>query len=199
MNEFAKTADRRPPRPGRPSTAFCASSCSARWPAAAWPPAARRYLRRGRAGRAGRRPTDLQVHLEVLDPASTVPWRCNGSVGAGEAWMEGMWRCDNLVGLIQLLVRNRDLLDGMESGLARLGGMAMRGWHALRRNTRGRQPPQHRRALRPGQRLLRPVPVAGPDVLLGDLDRPGRHAGNRIGAQARTHLPQARPETDATA
>jgi len=37
---------------------------------------------------------------------------------------------------MQLLVRNRDMLDGMESGLARLGGMAMRGWHALRRNTR---------------------------------------------------------------
>jgi cyclopropane-fatty-acyl-phospholipid synthase len=50
--------------------------------------------------------------------------------------MDGQWHCDNLVGLIQLLVRNRDLLDGMESGLARLGGMAMRGWHALRRNTR---------------------------------------------------------------
>jgi cyclopropane-fatty-acyl-phospholipid synthase len=36
-----------------------------------------------------------------------------------------------------LLVRNRELLDGMETGLARLGGMAMRLWYALRRNTRG--------------------------------------------------------------
>jgi cyclopropane-fatty-acyl-phospholipid synthase len=34
-----------------------------------------------------------------------------------------------------LLVRNRDMLDGMENGLARLGGLAMRGWHAMRRNT----------------------------------------------------------------
>lgn len=79
---------------------------------------------------------DLQIHVEVLDPDFYRAVARNGSVGAGESYMDGQWRCDNLVGLIQLLVRNRDLLDGMESGLARLGGMAMRGWHALRRNTR---------------------------------------------------------------
>lgn len=77
----------------------------------------------------------LQVHIDVLDPGFYRAVAMNGSVGAGEAWMDGLWRCDNLVGLIQLLVRNRDMLDGMESGLARLGGMAMRSWHALRRNT----------------------------------------------------------------
>ena len=79
---------------------------------------------------------DLVVHLDVLDPAFYRAVAANGSVGAGEAWMDGHWQCDNLVGLIRLLVRNRDLLDGMETGLARLGGMAMRAWHALQRNTR---------------------------------------------------------------
>ncbi|MEO8746788.1 MAG: cyclopropane-fatty-acyl-phospholipid synthase family protein [Rhodanobacter sp.] len=79
---------------------------------------------------------DLQIRLQVRDPAFYRAVARNGSVGAGESYMDGQWRCDDLVGLIQLLVRNRDLLDGMESGLARLGGMAMRGWHALRRNTR---------------------------------------------------------------
>jgi cyclopropane-fatty-acyl-phospholipid synthase len=79
---------------------------------------------------------DLQIHLQVLDPEFYRAVARNGSVGAGESYMDGHWRCDDLLGLIQLLLRNRDLLDGMESGLARLGGMAMRGWHALRRNTR---------------------------------------------------------------
>ncbi len=79
---------------------------------------------------------DLPIRLQVLDPGFYRAVARNGSVGAGESYMDGQWRCDNLVGLIQLLLRNRDLLDGMESGLARLGGMAMRGWHALRRNTR---------------------------------------------------------------
>ncbi|OOG64519.1 SAM-dependent methyltransferase [Rhodanobacter sp. B04] len=79
---------------------------------------------------------DLTVHIEVLDPAFYRAVAANGSVGAGESYMAGQWRCSHLVGLIQLLVRNRDLLDGMETGLARLGGMAMRAWHALQRNTR---------------------------------------------------------------
>lgn len=79
---------------------------------------------------------DLLIRMEILDPAFYRAVATHGSVGAGEAYMDGLWRCDNLVGLVQLLVRNRDMLDGMENGLARLGGMAMRGWHALRRNTR---------------------------------------------------------------
>ena len=79
---------------------------------------------------------DRLVHVDVLDSAFYRTVAANGSVGAGEAYMEGQWRCDNLVGLMQLLVRNRDLLDGMETGLASLGSMAMRAWNALRRNTR---------------------------------------------------------------
>ncbi|HEY0749070.1 MAG TPA: cyclopropane-fatty-acyl-phospholipid synthase family protein [Steroidobacteraceae bacterium] len=80
---------------------------------------------------------DLAVHIEIADLAFYQAIAANGSVGAGEAYMKGQWRCDNLVGLMQLLVRNRDLLDGMETGLASLGGMAMRAWNALRANTRG--------------------------------------------------------------
>ncbi|MEF3083517.1 cyclopropane-fatty-acyl-phospholipid synthase family protein [Luteimonas sp. SMYT11W] len=76
------------------------------------------------------------VHVRVHDPAFYRLVAANGSVGAGESYMEGHWDCDDLVGLVRLLVRNRDLLDGMETGIARLGGLAMRGWNALRRNTR---------------------------------------------------------------
>jgi cyclopropane-fatty-acyl-phospholipid synthase len=84
-------------------------------------------------GRAGDGPT---VILEVLDPGFYRALAGNGSVGAGEAYMDGLWQCSDLVALVQLLVRNRDLLDGMETGSARLGGLAMRALHALRRNTR---------------------------------------------------------------
>jgi cyclopropane-fatty-acyl-phospholipid synthase len=80
---------------------------------------------------------DLQIRMEILDPAFYRAVIINGSVGAGEAYADGLWRCDDLVGLAQLLVRNRDVLDGMETGIARLGGTAMRAWHALRPNTRG--------------------------------------------------------------
>ena len=76
------------------------------------------------------------VHVRVRDGAFYRLDAASGSVGAGEAYMDGHWECDDLVGLVRLLVRNRDLLDGMETGVARVGGWAMRGWNALRRNTR---------------------------------------------------------------
>ncbi|QWT21801.1 cyclopropane-fatty-acyl-phospholipid synthase family protein [Bacillus sp. NP157] len=79
----------------------------------------------------------LSVHVSVHDAGFYRAVAANGSVGAGEAFMDGLWSCDDLVGLIRLLVRNRDLLDGMEGGMARVGGWVMQAWAALRRNTRG--------------------------------------------------------------
>ncbi len=78
---------------------------------------------------------DLGVHIDILDPDFYRALAANGSVGAGEAYMEDLWRCDDLTALVRLLVRNRDLLDGMETGLAKFGGLAMRAWHAMQRNT----------------------------------------------------------------
>ncbi len=80
--------------------------------------------------------TDLHIRIDVDSPGFYRAVAANGSVGAGESYMDGQWRCDDLVALVRLLVRNRDLLDGMETGLARLGGIAMRALHAFRRNTR---------------------------------------------------------------
>lgn len=84
----------------------------------------------------GNAETGPVVHIDVLNPSFYRALASNGSVGAGEAYMDGLWRCSDLVGLMQLLVRNRALLDGMETGSARLGGLAMQALHALRRNTR---------------------------------------------------------------
>ena len=81
-------------------------------------------------------PGALRVSLRVHDFDFYRQVARNGSVGAGEAYMDGAWDSDDLVALIRVLVRNRDLLDGVETGLARLGGWAMNAWHALRRNTR---------------------------------------------------------------
>jgi cyclopropane-fatty-acyl-phospholipid synthase len=78
----------------------------------------------------------LRPTLRVHHPAFYRAVAGKGSVGAGESFMDGDWDCDDLVALVRLLVRNRELLDGFESGPARLGGMAMRWLHAARRNTR---------------------------------------------------------------
>jgi cyclopropane-fatty-acyl-phospholipid synthase len=79
--------------------------------------------------------SDLAVNVHVGSGEFYRAVAARGSIGAGEAYMSGDWRCDDLVALVRILVRNRELLDGMERGLARLGGWALRGAHALRRNT----------------------------------------------------------------
>ncbi|MDR3388090.1 MAG: cyclopropane-fatty-acyl-phospholipid synthase [Rudaea sp.] len=88
-------------------------------------------------GTSAANPADtLHATVHVYDAAFYRHVAGNGSVGAGEAYMDGLWQCDDLVALMRMLVRNRDLLDAMETGMARLGGMLMKAWHALRRNTR---------------------------------------------------------------
>lgn len=88
-------------------------------------------------GTAALHPADtLHATVRVYDAAFYRQVAANGSVGAGESYMDGLWQCDDLVALMRMLVRNRDLLDAMETGLARFGGIAMKVWHALKRNTR---------------------------------------------------------------
>lgn len=85
----------------------------------------------GGAGEAGR-----CAHVRVDDPALYRALATSGAVGAGESYIRGHWRCDDLVALMRLLVCNRDLLDGLERGSARIGGWLLRAWSALEPNTR---------------------------------------------------------------
>src|SRR5690349_10018031 len=78
----------------------------------------------------------LRATVRVNDPAMYRLVALGGSVGVGEAYMEGLWECDELTTLVRIFVQNRELLDRMETGLARLGGMLLRGLHALNRNSR---------------------------------------------------------------
>ncbi|WP_455208747.1 class I SAM-dependent methyltransferase [Kaarinaea lacus] len=58
-----------------------------------------------------------------------------GSIGAGESYIMGYWASDNLTNVIRIMVRNLDLLDGMENGLARLTNPFRKILHWLNRNT----------------------------------------------------------------
>ena len=89
-------------------------------------------------GTAARQPEQaLRATIRVHNPEFYRRAALNGSVGAAEAYMDGMWECDDLVSLVRILVRNRDRLDAMERGPARLGAALLRAWATLRRNTRG--------------------------------------------------------------
>ena len=63
--------------------------------------------------------------MRVHDPRFYTEIAFGGSVGAGEAYMRGYWSCDDLTALVRIMLRNRELLDGMETGLARASAPAL--------------------------------------------------------------------------
>ena len=77
----------------------------------------------------------LRVAVEITDPTCYVNLALGGSVGAAEAFMQGQWHTDNLTGLVQIFVRNRHLLDSLDSGSGRVMQPALRAFHWIRRNT----------------------------------------------------------------
>ena len=77
-----------------------------------------------------------QIEVEVRDPAFWPAMAFGGTVGAGEAFMDGYWECEDLTGLVQLLLRNRPALMDMEEGLARLSAPLRALLHRARDNNR---------------------------------------------------------------
>ena len=81
-------------------------------------------------------PSGPAVTLRVHDPAFYADVALRGSIGAAEAYAAGRWGCDRPTELVRVFVRNRDVLDGVESGLARISAPLQKLMHALRPNTR---------------------------------------------------------------
>ena len=59
-----------------------------------------------------------------------------GDVGAGEAYINGFWSCNDLTALVRIMVRNRPLLNALDQGWSWLTTFIHKGSHFLRRNTR---------------------------------------------------------------
>ena len=79
---------------------------------------------------------DVDATITVLDPAFYAEVAFGGSVGAGESYMLGHWRADDLTSVMRLMLRNRHALDALETGLARLSAPLRLAAHWLHRNTR---------------------------------------------------------------
>jgi len=79
----------------------------------------------------------LRATLEVTDDRTWSSLLARGSVGAAEAFMQGWWRTDDLTALVRLLVRNQEVLAGLEGGLAATARPFLWLYHRLRDNDRG--------------------------------------------------------------
>lgn len=78
----------------------------------------------------------LHATIHVFNPQLYADAAFGGSVGAGEAYIRGLWRCDNLVSLIRLFVINREVLNGMDSGWAFVSQPFLKLFHFWNRNSK---------------------------------------------------------------
>jgi len=78
----------------------------------------------------------IDVTIDVHDPRFWSDLAFGGSIGAGEAWMQGWWTTPDLTALVRLMTRNRAALDGIDGGWSRVTAPLQRGLHWLNRNTR---------------------------------------------------------------
>jgi cyclopropane-fatty-acyl-phospholipid synthase len=97
-----------------------------------------RILESGVEHRFGKRTPECNLstvvyvdHLQFFADAAF-----GGSVGAGEAYIRGLWRCDDLTSLIRIFVRNRDVLNGMDSKWAIFSRPFLKLFHFLNNNTK---------------------------------------------------------------
>jgi cyclopropane-fatty-acyl-phospholipid synthase len=74
--------------------------------------------------------------LTVHDPAFWRAVALGGHVGAAESYVAGEWTTPDLTALVRIFVRNREVLDGLETGMARIAQPLRAFLHARNRNTR---------------------------------------------------------------
>lgn len=89
----------------------------------------------GEAQQFGDADAELNTTITVTDPAFYQKLVLAGSVGGGEAYIHGFWRCDNLTALVQIFARNLEVLDKMDSTWARLSRPMLKLLNFRNRNT----------------------------------------------------------------
>lgn len=77
----------------------------------------------------------LSARIEVLDPEFYAAVMTSGTVGAGEAYMQGFWQTPDLVAVIRVMSANIALTNGMDSHWTNIKSHALRLFHTLRANT----------------------------------------------------------------
>ncbi|UCH22048.1 MAG: class I SAM-dependent methyltransferase, partial [Deltaproteobacteria bacterium] len=80
--------------------------------------------------------SSLQAVITVQHPQLYTRIFFGGSIGAAEAYMDGLWKADDLTMVMRILVLNQKAFEDMEKGLARLTVPLYKFYHFLRKNTK---------------------------------------------------------------
>jgi cyclopropane-fatty-acyl-phospholipid synthase len=79
--------------------------------------------------------SELTVEINVKDQRFYSDIALGGTVAAGEAYMQGYWSCNNLTGLVRIMLRNREVMDQVEGGFSLFKAPILRLMHWLNRNS----------------------------------------------------------------
>lgn len=79
--------------------------------------------------------TQLVARLVVHDVSCYSEIMTGGSIGAAESFMTGDWSSPDLTMLVRVMVRNIDILDQMEGGLALISKPLLKGFHYFNQNS----------------------------------------------------------------
>jgi len=77
----------------------------------------------------------LSCKISIHHPNAYSKIVLGGSIGSGEGYMDGDWDCDQLTSLIQIMVRNRHVLEDLEGSWSRLTVPARKLIHYLKKNS----------------------------------------------------------------
>jgi len=89
----------------------------------------------GRRSSLGRGNDGLVANVVVHDPRFWSRIFFGGTLGAGESYMDGDWDTNDLTTLVRVILQNRRVVAGLDSGWQRVGSIAAGVYHTLRRNT----------------------------------------------------------------
>lgn len=78
----------------------------------------------------------LSATVTVKSPGFYGDVAFGGTVGSGEAFIQDYWECSDLVALCRILLRNREVLEDMDGGAAKLTRPLRKAFHWLNRNSR---------------------------------------------------------------
>lgn len=79
--------------------------------------------------------SELEAHIHVKDPSLYTQVLSNGSIGSGEAYMDGAWHSPDLVQVIRIMVANMALLNSLDSNWNFLNKLVLKGLHHLNGNS----------------------------------------------------------------
>ena len=85
----------------------------------------------------GQPASELRATVTVHDPRFYAQSLFTGSLGAAEAFMQGLWSCDDLTALCRIFARNTSVGDGLDRGVTRFFFATVRSLHWIRRNNKG--------------------------------------------------------------